>query len=386
MPNIDKVSSYNTGLTWEPVEGYILRANYARAQRAPDIIELLSPRRGDYDSYDDICDNATVDSDELGHDNCRLDPLVAAEIAAEGSFDDDNNGYSPAAGNENLIEETADTITVGFSIAPSWLEGFRLAVDYWDISIDDAISSVGNGEIMKQCYASSIPFGQPNPWCDDLTRDDEGILVEILQRDLNLNELSASGIDLALDYVFETDSFGELQFVVNWTHYNDYTSTFQGVDGPETVDFNNQVEHKIFEDVATGSLAWRYNDWRVRWRTTWKGPVVDHNSRVVSYREDVADNDALCAAADPDCITNPEKPKYLWYGSYVRHDLSASYDMTLDTGATLNVYGGVRNMFDKDPFVPRTGDNIEHGIGNYDSFFGGGIGRFFYAGAAMRFE
>jgi len=389
MPNIDKVSSYTTGLTWEPADGYILRANFARAQRAPDITELLSPRRGDYDSYDDICDEVSRDSDELGHENCRLEPAIAALIAADPDnyeFEDDNNGYSPSAGNTELIEETADTFTIGFSIAPSFLEGFRLAVDYWDISVADAIDSVSNEEIMKQCYASSIPFGQPNPWCDDLTRDSEGLLVEILQRDLNLYELNASGFDVALDYVFETDSFGELNFVVNWTHYSDYTSTFEGVDGLETVDFNNQVEYKIFEDVATGSLAWRYNDWRVRWRTTWKGPVVDHNSRVVSYQEDVADNDARCAAGDPACISNPEKPKYLWYPSYVRHDLSASYDMVLDSGSTLNVYGGIRNIFDKDPFVPRTGDTIESGIGNYDSFFGGGIGTYAYLGAEMRFE
>jgi hypothetical protein len=186
--------------------------------------------------------------------------------------------------------------------------------------------------------------------------------------------------------VFDTDSFGELNFVVNYTHISTDEQKYVGVDGLETVDFTNQVEYNSFEDVATGSLAWRYNDWRVRWRTAWKGPVVDHNGRVESYREDVADNDALCAAGDPDCVTNPEKPMFLWYGSYIRHDLSASYDMTLDNGATVNVYGGVRNMFDKDPFVPRAGDNIEHGIGNYDSKFGGGIGRFFYVGAAMRFD
>jgi len=83
---------------------------------------------------------------------------------------------------------------------------------------------------------------------------------------------------------------------------------------------------------------------------------------------------------------NPEVENFIFYGSYVRHDLSASYDMTLANGATLNVFAGVRNMFDKDPFVPRAGDNIEHGIGNYDSKFGGGIGRFVYLGVAMRFD
>ena len=85
-------------------------------------------------------------------------------------------------------------------------------------------------------------------------------------------------------------------------------------------------------------------------------------------------------------MTNPEVPGYLFSGSYIRNDLSASYDMTLDGGAKINLFAGVRNLFDKDPFVPRTGDNIEHGIANYDSKFGGGIGRFVYAGVEMRFD
>jgi outer membrane receptor protein involved in Fe transport len=169
--NINTVFSYTTGLIWEPVDGYILRANIARAQRAPDITELLSPRRGDFDSFDDICDDVSLTSTETGHDNCRLDPDIAAVIADGTVFDDDNNGYSPSAGNTELFEETADTYTIGFSIAPSFLEGFRLAVDYYDITIEDAIISVENTEILKQCYASSVTLGDPNPFCDDITRD-----------------------------------------------------------------------------------------------------------------------------------------------------------------------------------------------------------------------
>jgi len=386
MQNISTVFSHSTGLIWEPVDGYILRANFARAQRAPDITELLSPRRGDYDSYDDICDDATATSTGQGHDNCRLDPLVAAVIAADGIFVDENNGYGPAIGNENLFEETADTFTVGFSIAPSFLEGFRLAVDYYDITIADAIIEMDNVEILKQCYATSVPFGQPNPFCDDITRNSEGTIVEMLNRQFNLNEQSTSGYDVALDYVFETDGYGELQLTTHYTHISKHETKFDGVDGVETVDYNNQLDFGVFEDVATTSLAWRYNDWRLRWRTTWKGPIVDHNDRVDDYIARFATNDARCAAADPGCITNPEVPAYLFYPSYIRHDLSASYDMTLKSGASLNLYGGIRNMFDKDHFVPRTGDNYEAGIGNYDSKFGGGIGRYVYIGAEMRFD
>jgi outer membrane receptor protein involved in Fe transport len=388
MKNIDTVFSHTTGLIWEPVDGYILRANFARAQRAPDITELLSPRRGDFDSFDDICDEVSLTSTERGHDNCRLDPDIAALIAADPTFvfDDDNNGYSPSAGNEELFEETADTFTIGFSIAPSFLEGFRLAVDYYDITIEDAITSVENTQILDQCYASSVTLGDPNPFCDDITRDGEGQLIEVLQRDLNLNELSTSGYDVALDYVFEMDKYGELQLTTHYTHISKHEARFEGVDGEVVEDFNNQLDFGVFEDVAIASLAWRYNDWRVRWRTHWKGPIIDHQDRVDDYLARFATNDARCAAGDPACVTNPEVPDFLFYPSYVRHDLSASYDMTLDSGATMNVFAGVRNMFDKDTFVPRTGDAFEGGIGNYDSKFGGGIGRFVYAGVAMRFD
>jgi len=383
--NISTILSYTAGLMWEVAEGYNLRANFARAQRAPDLTELFSPERGDYDSYTDICDEVSLTSTESGHDNCRLDPRIAAIIADGTVFADDNNGYSPSAGNPNLFEETADTYTIGFSIAPSFLKGFQLAVDYYDIIVEDAIISVENVEIMKQCYNSSVTLGDPNAFCDDITRDDEGQIIKILQRQFNLNEASTSGYDVALDWVWDVGG-GDLQLTTHWTHILSHEAVFQGNDGPERVDYNNQLDHGVFEDVATASLTWRVNDWRVRWRTAYKGPVVDHIERVEDYLERFATNDERCAAADPRCVTNPEVPAYLYYPSYTRHDLSVSYDMVLRGGKNLNFFGGVRNMFDEDPFVPRTGDAYEGGIGNYDSKFGGGIGRFYFAGAEMRFQ
>jgi outer membrane receptor protein involved in Fe transport len=177
---------------------------------------------------------------------------------------------------------------------------------------------------------------------------------------------------------------GELQLVTHWTHILEHEAVFQGNDGPELVDYNNQLDFGIFEDVATASLTWRMNDWRVRWRTAYKGPIVDHNERVEDYLERFATNDERCAAGDARCVENPEVPAYLYYPSYTRHDVSVSYDTEL-SGGNLNIFGGVRNLFDKDIFVPRTGDAYEGGIGNYDSKFGGGIGRFYFIGAEMTF-
>jgi len=385
-PGIDTVYSYSAGLMWEVADGYSLRGNYARAQRAPTITELYSPPRGDYDSYTDICDGVTANSQGDGHDNCRLEPSIAAVIAADGVFVDDNTGYGPNAGNLDLFEETADTYTVGFSIAPSFIRNFRLAVDYYDISITDVIGSYENSIIMAQCYDSSAAWGDSNPFCQDITRDTDGNIVEIMNRLYNLEELNTSGFDVALSWLFELGGAGDLTWDLNYTHVREYTRTFLTNDGTETTSHNNQLDYGIFQDVANTSITWRHGGWRIRWAFRYTGSIIDHQDRVDDYQERFATNDERCASGSDNCVASPEVPDFLYYPSNSRHDLSLSYLWSLNSGSDLRVFGGVKNVFDdQGPFVPRTGDSYERGIGNFDSKFGGGIGRFINAGVEMRF-
>lgn len=382
---IDTVFSYTTGLMWEVADGYHLRGNYARAQRAPTITELMSPARGDYDSYTDICDEATATSNAPGHANCRLDPRIAAVIAADGVFVDENNSYSPNVGNEELYEETGDTWTIGISMEPSFVKNFRIAIDYYNITIKDAIGSYGNEQILDQCYASDAPWGPTNPFCNDVHRDDEGQVIELLQRLYNLDETKTDGFDVTFDWLFELGDYGDLTWKGDYTHILSHETTFETLDGFETVSYNNQLDYGIFENVASTSLTWRKANWRVRWFTKFKGPIVDHQDRVKEYKELFAANDASCAAGEASCVTNPEVPKYLYYPSTWRHDLSVSYLMKMESDQTLRFYGGIKNIFDDmGPFVPRTGDNYESGIGNFDSKFEGGIGRFVFLGIEWR--
>lgn len=383
---VDTVFSYTAGLMWEVADGYHLRGNFARAQRAPTITELMSPPRGDYDSYNDICDGVTATSTDEGHANCRLEPGIQAAIAADGEFEDDNNAYSPNAGNENLFEETGDTWTLGFSMEPSFMNGFRFAVDYYNITITDAIGSFGNEMILYQCYASDIAWGSDNAFCGDIQRDDEGQVYELLQRVYNLEETFTDGVDITWDWIFDIGSAGDLTWQGNYTHIFNHETTFQTNDGLETVSYNGQLDYGIFEDVANTNLTWRMDKWRVRWGIKYKGEIIDHQDRVDDYNDALAENDARCAAGEEGCISDPEKPKYLWYPSYWRHDLSVSYTMDLSNRSTLRLYGGVKNIFnDMGPFIPVSGEPYEGGVANFDSKYDGGIGRFVFIGADYRF-
>jgi hypothetical protein len=181
--------------------------------------------------------------------------------------------------------------------------------------------------------------------------------------------------------------YGDLTWAANYTYIKDYETTFLTNDGLQTDSYNNQLDYGIFSNRLNTSLTWRKNNWRVRWALKWKGEIIDHQDRVDDYKERFATNDSRCASGDDRCVTNPEVPMFLYYPDTSRHDLTVSYTMSTNRIASMRWFGGVKNVFDdKGPMVPRTGDSEERGIGNFDSKFGGGIGRFVFGGVEMRFQ
>lgn len=376
--NTDLVTSYKAGFIYEPLSGYMLRANWATAQRAPSITELLSPPRGDYDSFNDLCDGVTATSTGAGHSNCRQDPGIAATIAADGVFEDDNNGYSPNAGNAELKEESAKTFTLGLSMVPEFIDGLKLALDYYDITTDDAMSAYSNEDIIGFCYNSSMPYGTDNEFCQDIKRDSDGQLVEVLQRVINADELRTSGYDIAMLYKYDLNQWGRLKLKLDWTHVIDYTITATGPDGQYSESYAGLLSTDIFKDKGAASLTWYKDDWRIRWSSRYKGPVRRSQSTHDSWEKAMAANTERCAAGEASCVANPES---LWGSelpSVTTHNLSVSYDMNFDQ-TDVRIYGGINNLFDE------TGPFILGGKGNFDSAYGGGMGRFMFLGARMQF-
>ncbi|GAA6206071.1 TonB-dependent receptor [Thalassotalea sp. SU-HH00458] len=378
----DLVESYKTGLVWEIVEGYAIRANWARAQRAPSIDDLLSPPAGDYDSFTDICYGTTATSTDEGHDNCRKEPSIAAAILVDGEFDESDNNYSPSVGNENLIEESADTFTLGVTLAPGFAEGLRIAVDYYDIAIEDALSSYSNEDIMRYCYDSSLAWDEKNgsnSFCNDLKRDEDGALIEIMQRNYNVDEISTSGVDFALEYAYDLNENGRIKFKTDWTHVIDWEKTVQSPDGLETTDYVGYYNEDIFDTQGSASLTWYKDAWRVRWSTKYKAAITVDKDDKESWLDDMAANDENCAAGSADCIENPEALAFNEIASYVKHSISVSYTMDTDSGAEVRLSGGINNIFNNQ------GSFSLSGRGHYYSGYGSSVGRFAYLGAEVKF-
>ncbi len=356
--------SYRAGLQWAPVEDIRFRATWSRAQRAPDTTELYSPPRDDFDDVIDICSGVTAVTPGAIAANCRLDPGIAATIAADGVFLQlDDNFNAPNGGNPNLKEETADTVTLGVVLRPRFIDDLEISVDYYEIEVSDAIAALENNEILLDCYSSN---SLDSRYCDYLTRDAAGQLTRILNLQENLNDLRARGVDVALRYRFDLEDFnvpGNFTFRANYSRRLELEQDFDGVSG--VVTSNSLGEVGTSENEARMSLLWRDRQWSVQWTGRFIGEALDSN--------------AMAARLEANGITNP---LFLNVDSFWRHDLSVKF-FPLPKNKDLRVFGTVKNVFDdRGPFLPSGTDSGNDY--NYNATYGV-TGRAFTLGLQLTF-
>jgi outer membrane receptor protein involved in Fe transport len=365
--NVGRVFSYRVGGEWAPIDGLRFRGSLARSQRAPDITEVYSPSSDDADNVIDICDNVTATTPGVAATNCRSHPGIAAEIAATGSFQQDSTQIQgPSQGNPTLKEETGDTFTVGAVLTPKAIPGFSLTVDYFNIRVKDAISSLSNSSILEECYLD--PGFPDNDFCKEITRNDDGQLVRILNRQLNLNLLTRSGLDVGLNYAFKAPNWlsdeGRFDFSLNYSRLLKDKLVFQGRDEVVTEDFKGEIGSWV--NRGSARLGYRQGGFYVSWRTTYTGRAVDDLDRV--------------AAAKAAGLTDP---LFLYIGDRWRHDIYVSIEPEAIRDPRIKVYAGIRNLTNSvGPFLP-TGTNsgsFTNYSGQYDV-----SGRSFYAGVELKF-
>ncbi len=366
ISNVGSVFSYRFGGEWAPTEDIRFRAQYARAQRAPTVTNLYSPLRDDADEVVDLCNGVTATTAGTIASNCRSIPSVAAAIAADGTFTQVTTDIlGPSAGNPNLKEETADTLSVGGVLTPRFLPGLTMTVDYFKIKIKDAISSLGPDELLRECLGNADGVTD-NYFCNQITRDAEGQIVRIVNQDLNLNRIVRSGIDVAVDYRFDSPEWlsgsGKFDMRLLYSRLLDFYTDFEGVDGLQRTD--NKGEIGNWKNTGQFQVGYRDDGLRLRWKTRYIGKAVDSNKRL-----------AIAEAAG-------SNPPFLRVGDRWKHDIYASLDVPAGEEA-FRLYAGVNNLFNsKSPFMPSgtVSGSALNTTNEYDD-----IGRYFYLGFEANF-
>jgi len=262
-------STYKAGVNWQIVPALRLRATYGTSFRAPALYELnLGGQTGFLGQTSiDPCIRYENSTDPRIQANCAL--VVPA------NFTGGTNGSAliQTFGGSNLKAEESKAYTLGVVWSPSFMD-LNVAIDYFDINVDDEVTRFGAGNIVNQCYKSSnYPT---NPYCSLFTRGDASVnfgITYVNDSYTNIAKQKNRGIDLTYRYIHEFD-FGRLSFDGQFTWQledvttlllgsdrSDYNGTTNGYDGP---DFTGQM-----------NLRFDRGDWTVNWSIDMVGKGSD---------------------------------------------------------------------------------------------------------------
>ncbi len=166
--NAGVTHTYKVAGDWTVIDGVRFRAGYNRAVRAPNVVELFSPRNVVLDGTTDPC---AEDHSAATVARCAtLFGLTPAQVLAL-EPDPANQYYGQTGGNPDLKPETADTYTVGLVWSPSFISGLNFTVDWFDIKVKDYIANIGADTILLGCINGTTPA-----YCPLVRRDTIGSL------------------------------------------------------------------------------------------------------------------------------------------------------------------------------------------------------------------
>jgi iron complex outermembrane recepter protein len=183
------------GLNWEITDDFRLRGSQQTVVRGANLGELFNLIN--FPLYTgtrvDPCSNPTVE--------LTTAEFCAAAGAPTAPYDGTlrNLVTTPQGGDPNMDPEEGDTVTYGFVYTPKFVPGLSVVVDYYKISIDNAISGISADDRLSICYRETRDLS--SPICQSIRRDPTTKLItEILTADTNIALLKTSGTDFSIYY------------------------------------------------------------------------------------------------------------------------------------------------------------------------------------------
>jgi outer membrane receptor protein involved in Fe transport len=339
--------------------GLRIRAKQARSVRAPLPGELSGVGQT-FGVVQDPCTQARRDANPTRAANCAADG-VPANYTPPQTVEQGVGGLS--GGNPNLRPERGDTLTYGFVWEPSFARGLSIAVDRFEIDVEQIISTVSRQIAVNTCYDT------PNRLlCNVVTRGTNVqipgatyVLTQVNEQLENIAQLRIAGVDLDVRYnTALPGGWGDLTLGMLGTLYD--KATYRTVGAP--INLLGQAGGSTSDQgwvkfTASANIGWRYQGFNVNWNVRHIG---------------AADMAATGATTTTTSAGYPRIPAHTY------HNLRLGYQFS----KSAEIYGGVTNIADKQPPFFASGSAGTQALdtvpGYYDIF-----GRSFFVGAKFKF-
>jgi outer membrane receptor protein involved in Fe transport len=356
------VYAYNAGVDFAPIRDVRFRANYSRAVRAPNLSDLSFPLSQNFALIGDPCalDNRNT---TLRQTNC-----LAAGVPADFNFIYDSSLGFLSGGNPALREETSDSYTVGAVIQPRFLPGFSLSVDYYDITVNNVITSLSAQSVINACYDQA---DINNQFCDQFQRftgqgtgpagEERGQILEgsLQVVPLNFAKLRVRGIDAEMAYRKRFSGIGEFSTRVIYTRALENSSFLNPIDPGR----GNTALRELGNPRDAFNLDLNLKS----------GPItLGYELRYIGKMTNGSYENYFSYQGRPP--QNEDAFNIKFWPEVFYHDVRVG----IDAGKMFNFYMGIDNVLNRNPPLGLSG--IGDGSGIYSN-----RGRFFYAGVVAKF-
>ena len=289
-----KVDSWKVGLDMQVLTDVRLRLTQSRDVREPTFAELFDSQ-GTNGSFEDPRANG-----------------VERQITGL------------RGGNPDLAPEEADTVTAGIVWTPSFsvLDGLQVSLDWYDVTIDGAVSLLGIQRIVDECFIRNV-----QSLCAQIEMNASGAVTRVKDAYLNVAQATVEGTDLEVVYRMEPDFFGAefesftLRALAGYVKERTNTPLGGSATDSSGTQGNPDLTAVVTANYSIGSWSFqlqnRFTDSVTRTGTWIEGVDVDDNSL----------------------------PSISWWNGRL------GYSSETATGAAWNVGLNVQNLFDKRPVI-----------------------------------
>nr|WP_297349474.1 TonB-dependent receptor [uncultured Glaciecola sp.] len=267
------VDSYKIAGIYAPFDNFRFRAGFNTAVRAPNIGELFSPRGEGFPGGSDPCagNGNQAQTAALGQ-LCQATGVPANVVFSDAINPASGQVRTISGGNPNLIQEEAETLTVGIVVDVT--EDITFSLDYFDIEILDAIAAFGGGtnNILDTCYdATKAGSGLGGDFCDAINRRGDGTIDFVESSSQNVASITLKGFDVIAGYDLEMlgGNVG-VNYIGTYTTESDFLPFNGSPDliecagnfgvncGEPTPEYKHRMTFSYGTDDFNAQLLWRY--------------------------------------------------------------------------------------------------------------------------------
>jgi len=261
ITEVEDARTYGLGLEWRPFTSLLVRGNYATSFKAPDMHYVFNEGSGSFSTILDVY-------------RCLEAGGTAGSARCNGPVYN-YSAFATSKGEPSLEEETGKSWSAG--IVWDFAEGASLTLDYWDIELEGAVTTLSSTFILDNeagCLTGRTRTGQPyaspgDAFCQEVisrvTRAPEdgqpiGRISAIRSGPVNQSFRHVKGIDAGARWAFSAGDYGDFRLSVDYSHTLQHERQLLATDPVES-DWRDSKNNFDFRSRVRGSLGWSKGDW-----------------------------------------------------------------------------------------------------------------------------